>query len=59
MFKFLLILVVGVAIGYSLGFKDAKKYNRTVIERVVGRVGGKNRGAYDTNLDKQAESIGH
>ena len=58
-FKFLFILVVGIAVGYSLGFKDAKKHKTSVVERVVARVGGKNRGAYDTNLDKQAESIGH
>lgn len=57
MFKLLFILVVGVAIGYSFGWKDAKKNKETVVERMVHRVGGKNRGAYDTNLDKRAESV--
>jgi hypothetical protein len=58
-FKFLVIFIIGISIGYSYGFKDAKKNKRNVLERVVDRVGGKNRGAYDTNLDKQAESVGH
>ena len=59
MFKFLFILVVGVAVGYSFGWKDAKTHKQNVVERVVSRVGGKNRGAYDTNIDAQAESAGH
>jgi hypothetical protein len=58
-FKFLFILVVGVAVGYSYGWKDAKTHKQNVVERVVSRVGGKNRGAYDTNLDAQVESAGH
>jgi hypothetical protein len=58
-FKFLFILVVGVAVGYSFGWKDAKTHKQNVVERVVSRVGGKNRGAYDTNIDAQAESAGH
>lgn len=58
MFKFLLVLAVGVAIGYSYGWKDSKKHKQNVVERVVARVGGKNRGAYDTNLDRQTESVG-
>ena len=58
MFKFLFILVVGVAVGYSYGWKDAKTHKQNVVERVVNRVGGKNRGAYDTNLDAQVESVG-
>lgn len=57
MLKLLFILVIGVAIGYSFGWKDAKKNKETVVERLVHRVGGKNRGAYDTNLDKRAESV--
>ena len=58
MLKYLFILVVGVAVGYGYGWKDAKKNKQNVVERVVSRVGGKNRGAYDTNLDAQVESVG-
>ena len=58
MFKFILILAIGIAIGYSYGWKDAQTNKHNVVERLVSRVGGKNRGAYDTNLDKQVESVG-
>ena len=57
MFKLILALAIGLAVGYSYGYKDAKNKKGTVVERMVGRVGGKNRGAYDTDLDKRAESV--
>ena len=56
MFKYILILAIGLAIGYGYGYKDAKKYNKTLVERLVDRAGGKNRGAYDQNLDKTADA---
>jgi hypothetical protein len=56
MFKFIVILVVGIAIGYFYGFDDAKKHDVTVVERVVGRVGGSTRGKYGTDVDKQMEA---
>ena len=56
-FKFLLALVIGIAVGYSYGFKDAKTHKQNIVERTVARVGGKNRGAYDTNLDKRADAV--
>jgi len=56
MFKFIVILVVGIAIGYFYGFDDAKKHDVTVVERVVDRVGGSNRGKYGTDVDKQMEA---
>jgi hypothetical protein len=55
--KTLLVLCVGVAIGYGYGFKDAKKHEKTVVSRAVDRIGGSNRGKYDQNIDQQADSI--
>jgi hypothetical protein len=55
--KFILVLLIGIAVGYSYGFKDAKKHKKDILERTVERVGGKNRGAYDTNLDKRADAV--
>ena len=52
-----MILVIGIAIGYGYGWKDARKHKQHVVERLVSRVGGKNRGAYDTDLDRRAESV--
>ncbi|HKG90310.1 MAG TPA: hypothetical protein VKA84_00385 [Gemmatimonadaceae bacterium] len=53
--KYILILAIGVAIGYGYGFSDAKKHNKSVVSRVLDRVGGSNRGKYDSDLDKKAE----
>lgn len=56
MFKVLLVLAIGISLGYSYGWKDARKHDQNVVERMVSRVGGKNRGAYDTDLDRRAEA---
>ena len=56
MLKFIFVLVVGISIGYFYGFADAKKNDVTVVERIVDRVGGSNRGKYRADIDKQMES---
>lgn len=58
MLKVLLILAVGICIGYSIGWKDAQKNDRHIVERTVDRVGGKNRGKYDQDIDRRLESDG-
>ena len=55
MFKFAVVLVVGIAIGYFYGFDDAKKHDENVVERVVERVGTTG-GKYQTDVDKQMEA---
>ncbi len=57
MSKYLLILLAGIVIGYAYGFKDAKKNQKSVITRVVERVGGANRGKYNQNVDQRAEGV--
>jgi hypothetical protein len=57
--KTLLILAVGVAIGYSYGYKDAKQHDQTVYERLIDRAGAAARGKYDANSSQQqADSVG-
>ena len=51
MFKFLLALVVGVAIGYGYGWKDAQVHEKNVAERLVERIGGETRERMDNDLD--------
>lgn len=59
MVKTLLILAIGVAIGYSYGYKDARQYDKTIYERLIDRAGGAARGKYDPNVDQQqADSLG-
>ena len=48
----ILALVLGIAIGYGYGFRDAKIHKKSIVERTIDRVGGKNRGAYNNDLDK-------
>ena len=52
----LFALLLGIGIGYFYGFDDAKHNTKNVVERTVDRVGGKNRGKYANDIDKQAEA---
>jgi hypothetical protein len=56
MFKTVMLVALGVAIGYSYGYKDARVHDKTVVERAVDRLGGSNRGKYSTNVDRTIES---
>lgn len=58
MIKTLLILVVGIAIGYSYGFSDARAHDRNVLTRTIEKVGGSNRGKYNQDIDKTMEKVG-
>jgi hypothetical protein len=49
-------LALGIAIGYGYGFQDAKVHKKSIVERTIDRVGGKNRGAYNNDLDKASAS---
>ncbi len=51
MFKYLLILAVGVAIGYSYGWSDAQTNDKNVAERVVDRIGGETRERMGNDVD--------
>ena len=58
MFKTLVILAAGAAIGYSYGYKDAKLHDKNVYERVIDRAGAAARGKYDSNKQLQDDSVG-
>lgn len=57
MFKYVFVLVIGISIGYFYGFDDAKKNDENVVERTVERVGGKNRGQYNNDVDKRMDNL--
>jgi hypothetical protein len=40
MFRRILILVIGIAIGYAYGFGDAQHHDKPVTARVLDRIGG-------------------
>jgi hypothetical protein len=57
MFRVLVLLIVGIAIGYTLGFKDAKTHTKPIISRLVERV-GKGQGAVGNDIDAKYDKIG-
>ena len=44
MFRRILILALGIAIGYAYGFGDAQLHDKPVTSRVLDRMGGQVRG---------------
>ncbi|HEU4628824.1 MAG TPA: hypothetical protein VFS08_03735 [Gemmatimonadaceae bacterium] len=40
MFRLIFILVVGIAIGYTYGYRDARQHSKPVTSRVLDRIGG-------------------
>jgi hypothetical protein len=57
MFKMIAVLLIGLAIGYTYGFNDAKKNDRTIFARTVGKVGGASRDRVKNDLDARADSL--
>lgn len=51
----LFALLLGISIGYFYGFGDAKVYKKNVVERTIDKVGGKNRGRYNNDLDQKVD----
>jgi hypothetical protein len=58
MSRVLFLLVVGIAIGYFLGFNDARKHPQDIVHRLMDRVGGSARGAVGNDLDSKYDKIG-
>lgn len=55
--KYILVLVIGIAVGYSYGFSDARQHSRNIVVRLVDHVGGSNRGKYNQDIDKQMDQL--
>ncbi|HUF30450.1 MAG TPA: hypothetical protein VMM77_07260 [Gemmatimonadaceae bacterium] len=53
--KLLLLLLVGIALGYWIGWQDARVNNETIVSRLVTRVGGDHRANLVTDVDKQMQ----
>jgi hypothetical protein len=53
MFKYLVILSVGVAMGYGYGWKDAQTNAKNLAERVLDRIGGETRERMGNDVDKR------
>ncbi len=57
MFKFVLILALGVALGYGYGWKDAQVHEKNVAERLIDRVGGDNKSKMGSDADATTRSV--
>ena len=56
MFKYLFILAIGIAVGYSYGWKDAQINTQHIAERLVERIGGDNKKNMDADVDAKMRS---
>jgi hypothetical protein len=56
--KYVIILAVGVAIGYGYGFSDAQVNKKTIVSRIVDRVGGSNRDEFRNDIDGRMDKAG-
>ena len=50
----LLLLALGVLLGYQLGFNDARRHDRPVYDRALDRVGSGVKGKYSNDVDGEA-----
>jgi len=51
----IVILIVGLAVGYSFGYKDARTHDENIVTRIIGKVGGSSRDKVRSNADKTLE----
>ena len=56
MFRYLLVLSIGLAAGYTYGFKDAKEHEEPIVTRTVERIGGARKG-YGNDIDGQMDKL--
>ena len=54
-----LILAIGCLLGYSMGFKDARRHERPVYERMLDNVGGAARGKYGGDIVGNSATADH
>lgn len=57
MIKYIVILALGLAVGYKMGYSDAAAKRKTIVERTLEKVGGSTRGKYNQDLDQKSGSV--
>mgnify|MGYP001549786512 FL=1 len=55
--KFLLLVAIGVALGYWWGWSDAQVNQEDVVTRMVNRAGGKTRSSLKNDADQTMDSL--
>jgi hypothetical protein len=57
MIRLLMILLVGVAIGYFVGFRDAQRHKQDIVERTIEKIGAERKRGSANDADEQFERI--
>ncbi len=57
--RYLLILVIGVSVGYAIGYHDARQHDKTVVERIVDHIQNVNHGRMNSDADKTLDDLEH
>lgn len=57
MFKYIVVLCIGLAAGYSFGFKDGKEHDEGIVTRSLEEIGGSSRGKYSNDVDAQMDKL--
>ena len=57
MLKMLFVLAIGLAAGYSYGYKVARQHDQTVVTRLLDRVGGATRDRVGTDADATLREV--
>ncbi|MCU0635785.1 MAG: hypothetical protein MUE41_13000, partial [Gemmatimonadaceae bacterium] len=57
MLKYILVLAVGVAIGYGYGWQDAQTHEAHIAERFVQQIGGEVKGEVDGSVDSRMDRV--
>lgn len=55
--KVLVLLAIGVLVGYWWGWTDAQVNQEDVVTRMVNRAGGKTRSSVKANADQTMDSL--
>ncbi len=55
--KALVLLAIGVALGYTWGWRDAHINDHDIVTRIVSRVGGSTRGELKNDPDHLLDSL--
>ena len=51
--KSIIILVVGLVVGYTFGFKDSKQHEENIAVRAIGKIGGGSRDKVRSTVDEK------
>lgn len=57
MFKYVLVLCIGIAAGYAFGFRDSKSHEVGIVTRTLDKIGGSSRGKYNNDVDAQLDRM--